>query len=210
METTRRNIRYEVWSAGPGSVYLYTEIRSIADSLRAQYPLFCPYEQAGREFGWQFKVPATKLTFLARRIPGLEQLEQAHIEIKGLTDADWRLVQPQGDNDLDPGDQPPFGPRLPRSPESSVERAHSPKPPSTTPETTNRGSGRVAMRHPTGECAGMSESDSERVGIPHAAGDCTQGIQEELLFETTPRPGNDPLKGGENPHHRGRATDASE
>lgn len=67
---------YEIWSAGNGYIYLYTENYRMYNFLKKITHYFCRYERNGRVFGWQFLLPKHKLGFIQNEISRILSIEK--------------------------------------------------------------------------------------------------------------------------------------
>jgi len=59
---------YEIWSAGNGYIYLYSEDTVLSNLLRKITRNFGRYERNGKVFAWQFLLPKDKLEFIKSEI----------------------------------------------------------------------------------------------------------------------------------------------
>jgi hypothetical protein len=67
---------YEVWSAGNGHIYLYTENDMLYNLLKKITYNFARYERKGKVFGWHFLLPKDKLGFIKTEINKNKSVEK--------------------------------------------------------------------------------------------------------------------------------------
>jgi hypothetical protein len=69
-------VKLEVWDAGKGQAYLYTELWETAKQMKEQFGRGTVYQQNGRAIAWQFKIPKRLVRFLTARFGGSQRAEE--------------------------------------------------------------------------------------------------------------------------------------
>jgi hypothetical protein len=67
---------YEIWSAGNGYQYLYTENDLVYNLLKKITHNFSRYERYGRVFAWQFLLPKDRMKFIETAISKNKSIEK--------------------------------------------------------------------------------------------------------------------------------------
>ena len=73
LETKTMN---DIWPAGKGEAYLYTDSPAEAASLKKDFPRYSTYHRNGHIIAWQFLIPRQLITILLRRLGNLASQEK--------------------------------------------------------------------------------------------------------------------------------------